>query len=59
MLETGARAGEVVALQVADVDLVAGSATIRRGKAMTRPRRLCPGTTSTPAAHGADRSPKM
>ena len=32
MLETGARAGEVVDLQVADVDVTAGVATIRRGK---------------------------
>jgi integrase len=32
MLETGARAGEVVALQVADLDLPAGTAVIRRGK---------------------------
>jgi site-specific recombinase XerD len=32
MLETGARAGEVVALDVADVDLRSGTATIRRGK---------------------------
>lgn len=32
MFETGARAGEVVALQVADVDLAAGGAIIRRGK---------------------------
>lgn len=32
MLETGTRAGEVVALQVADVDLLAGTATVRRGK---------------------------
>lgn len=32
MVETGARAGEVVALQVADVNLAAGTATVRRGK---------------------------
>lgn len=32
MTETGARAGEVLALQVADVDLKAGTAVIRRGK---------------------------
>lgn len=32
MLETGARAGEVVALGLADVNLKAGTATIRRGK---------------------------
>lgn len=32
MLETGARAGEVVALGVADVDLPRGVVTIRRGK---------------------------
>lgn len=32
MLETGARAGEVVALTLDDVDLAAGVATIRRGK---------------------------
>lgn len=32
MLETGARAGEVVAIGVADVDLRGGMATIRRGK---------------------------
>ena len=32
MLETGARAGEVVALAVVDVDLSAGTATVRRGK---------------------------
>lgn len=32
MIETGARAGEVVALTVDDVDLAAGVATIRRGK---------------------------
>lgn len=32
MLETGARAGEVVALTVADVDLRAQTAVIRRGK---------------------------
>jgi site-specific recombinase XerD len=32
MIETGARAGEVVALGVADVDLAAGTATVRRGK---------------------------
>lgn len=32
MLETGARAGEVVAIGVADVDLRGGTATIRRGK---------------------------
>lgn len=32
MLETGARAGEVVALEVEDVDLMAGTAIVRRGK---------------------------
>jgi integrase/recombinase XerD len=32
MTETGARAGEVLALTVADVDLKAGTAVIRRGK---------------------------
>lgn len=32
MLETGTRAGEVVALGVDDVDLVAGTAVVRRGK---------------------------
>lgn len=32
MLETGARAGEVVAIEVQDVDLPGGTATIRRGK---------------------------
>jgi integrase/recombinase XerD len=32
MVETGARAGEVLALTVADVDLAAGTAVIRRGK---------------------------
>ena len=32
MLETGARAGEVVAMQTDDVDLGGGSAIIRRGK---------------------------
>lgn len=32
MLETGARAGEVIGLQLADVDLRAGTAIIRRGK---------------------------
>ncbi|WP_395695281.1 tyrosine-type recombinase/integrase [Nocardioides sp.] len=32
MFETGTRAGEVVALQLADVDLAAGIATVRRGK---------------------------
>lgn len=32
MLETGARAGEVVAMTVDDLDLMAGTATIRRGK---------------------------
>lgn len=32
MLESGARAGEVVGLQVADLDLPAGTAVIRRGK---------------------------
>ncbi len=32
MLETGARAGEVVALQVGDIDLRAGTAIVRRGK---------------------------
>lgn len=32
MFETGARAGEVAALGVADVDLAAGSAIVRRGK---------------------------
>jgi site-specific recombinase XerD len=32
MLETGTRAGEVVALEVADLDLIAGTAIVRRGK---------------------------
>lgn len=32
MVETGARAGEVVALAVADVDLSTGTALVRRGK---------------------------
>ena len=32
MMETGARAGEVVALELADVDAAAGTAIIRRGK---------------------------
>jgi integrase/recombinase XerD len=32
MTETGARAGEVLALEVADVDLTAGLAVIRKGK---------------------------
>jgi integrase/recombinase XerD len=32
MVETGARAGEVVAIDLADVDLVAGTAVVRRGK---------------------------
>lgn len=32
MLETGMRAGEVVALELADVDLAHGLATVRRGK---------------------------
>jgi integrase/recombinase XerD len=32
MMETGARAGEVVALELADVDASAGTAVIRRGK---------------------------
>ena len=32
MFETGARAGEVVALETADVDLAAGTVIIRRGK---------------------------
>lgn len=32
MLETGVRAGEVVALQVADVDLAGGTAVVQRGK---------------------------
>lgn len=32
MLESGIRAGEVVALGVADVDLMAGTAVVRRGK---------------------------
>lgn len=32
MLETGIRAGEVIALEVTDVDLSAGVATVRRGK---------------------------
>ncbi|MCR6491706.1 tyrosine-type recombinase/integrase [Cellulomonas sp. P24] len=32
MVETGARAGEVVAIELADVDLLAGMAVIRRGK---------------------------
>jgi len=32
MTETGMRAGEVIAIEVADVDLKTGSATVRRGK---------------------------
>lgn len=32
MVETGTRAGETVALQLADVDLTAGTAIVRRGK---------------------------
>jgi integrase/recombinase XerD len=32
MLETGARAGETAGLLVADVDLMAGTAIVRRGK---------------------------
>ena len=32
MIETGARAGEVVALGIADVELSTGTATVRRGK---------------------------
>ncbi len=32
MVETGARAGEVAALELADVDLMAGTAVVRRGK---------------------------
>jgi site-specific recombinase XerD len=32
MFETGMRAGEVVALEVGDIDLAAGVATVRRGK---------------------------
>jgi integrase/recombinase XerD len=32
MLETGARAGETAGLLVADVDLIAGTAVVRRGK---------------------------
>src|SRR5688572_30774405 len=32
MLETGTRAGEVVLLEVPDVDLAAGTAVVRRGK---------------------------
>jgi integrase/recombinase XerD len=32
MVETGARAGETVGLLVADVDLQAGTAIVRRGK---------------------------
>jgi integrase/recombinase XerD len=32
MVETGARAGEVAALSVSDVDLIAGTAVVRRGK---------------------------
>jgi integrase/recombinase XerD len=32
MVETGARAGEVVSMMLADVDLTTGSATVRRGK---------------------------
>lgn len=35
MVETGTRAGEVVALQVPDVDLAAGTAVVRRGKGGT------------------------
>ena len=32
MIETGLRAGEVIAMQVADIDLQQGRATVRRGK---------------------------
>jgi site-specific recombinase XerD len=32
MLESGLRAGEVVAMQLDDIDLVAGTVTVRRGK---------------------------
>jgi len=32
MMETGARAGEVIALELADIDATAGTAIIRRGK---------------------------
>lgn len=32
MIETGARIGEVVAMEVDDIDLPAGTATVRRGK---------------------------
>jgi integrase len=32
MVETGARAGETVALEIGDVDLMAGTAIVRRGK---------------------------
>jgi integrase/recombinase XerD len=32
MVETGARAGEVVAMALADIDLTAGAAIVRRGK---------------------------
>lgn len=32
MIETGARAGEVIAMEVSDVDLKAGTAIVRRGK---------------------------
>jgi site-specific recombinase XerD len=32
MLETGARAGEVAAMKLADIDLTAGTAVVRRGK---------------------------
>lgn len=37
MFETGARAGEVIALQVADVNLFAGTAIVRRGKGRVVP----------------------
>lgn len=35
MLETGVRVGEVVALEIADLDLVNGLVTVRRGKGGT------------------------
>ena len=37
MIETGARAGEVVALSTQDVDLATGTATVRRGKGWSGP----------------------
>lgn len=48
MVETGIRAGEAVALQVADVDLDTGLATIRRGKG-GKGRRVAFGPQTTRA----------